>query len=44
VGNEAEGALGFESGVAVVILAIFLDRLTHSVTKKSPRSRAGSAV
>lgn len=33
-----DGALGFEAGIAVVILAIFLDRLTVAVTKRGPKS------
>ncbi|MFC3998105.1 ABC transporter permease [Nocardiopsis sediminis] len=32
--------VGFEGGVAVVILAIFLDRLTGAVTRFSPAARA----
>lgn len=35
-----DGALGFEAGIAVVILAIFLDRLTVAVTKRGPKSAA----
>ncbi|MDE3724903.1 ABC transporter permease subunit [Nocardiopsis sp. N85] len=35
-----DGALGFEAGIAVVVLAIFLDRLTAAVTRKSPQGRA----
>lgn len=38
-----DGALGFEAGIAVVILAIFLDRLTAAVTKNSPQARVGSS-
>lgn len=37
---RADVVLGFEGGVAVVILAIFLDRLTASVTRFSPAVRA----
>ncbi|RNL82684.1 ABC transporter permease [Halostreptopolyspora alba] len=37
---RADVVLGFEGGVAVVILAIFLDRLTASVTRFSPAARA----
>ncbi|MGW8529254.1 ABC transporter permease [Nocardiopsis sp. NPDC055824] len=37
-----DGALGFEAGIAVVILAIFLDRLTAAVTRKGPRARASA--
>ncbi|WP_150241479.1 ABC transporter permease [Nocardiopsis quinghaiensis] len=33
-----DGALGFEAGIAVVILAIFLDRLTVAVTRNGPRA------
>ncbi|GAA3737800.1 glycine betaine/proline transport system permease protein [Spinactinospora alkalitolerans] len=32
--------LGFEGGIAVVILAIFLDRLTGAITRYSPAARA----
>ncbi|NYH53037.1 glycine betaine/proline transport system permease protein [Nocardiopsis arvandica] len=35
-----DGALGFEAGIAVVILAIFLDRLTVAVTRNGPRASA----
>ena len=38
-----DGALGFEAGIAVVILAIFLDRLTAAVTKNSPQARVGAS-
>lgn len=38
-----DGALGFEAGIAVVILAIFLDRLTAAVTRKSPQARVSSS-
>jgi glycine betaine/proline transport system permease protein len=38
-----DGALGFEAGIAVVILAIFLDRLTAAVTRNSPRAAASAA-
>ncbi|MEC3893585.1 MULTISPECIES: ABC transporter permease [Nocardiopsis] len=37
-----DGALGFEAGIAVVILAIFLDRLTAAVTRNSPQARVGA--
>ncbi|MDS1271577.1 ABC transporter permease subunit [Lipingzhangella sp. LS1_29] len=37
---QADSALGFEGGIAVVLLAIFLDRLTSSVTRFSPAERA----
>ncbi|WP_159941702.1 MULTISPECIES: proline/glycine betaine ABC transporter permease [unclassified Nocardiopsis] len=33
-----DGALGFEAGISVVVLAIFLDRLTAAVTRNSPRA------
>ncbi|PFG32551.1 ABC transporter permease [Sanguibacter antarcticus] len=33
-------ALGFEAGIAVVILAIFLDRVTSALAAKSPVSKA----
>ncbi|MDT0304285.1 ABC transporter permease [Streptomonospora wellingtoniae] len=35
--------VGFEGGIAVVILAIFLDRLTGAVTRYSPAARAQRA-
>ncbi|MFY7064774.1 ABC transporter permease [Nocardiopsis changdeensis] len=38
--SRNDGALGFEAGIAVVVLAIFLDRLTAAVTRKSPQGRA----
>src|SRR5690625_259908 len=37
---RADVVLGFEGGIAVVILAIFLDRLTGAVTRFSPGERA----
>ncbi len=37
---RADVVLGFEGGIAVVILAIFLDRLTAAVTRFSPAARA----
>ncbi|WP_304453010.1 proline/glycine betaine ABC transporter permease [Nocardiopsis sp. YSL2] len=39
--SRNDGALGFEAGIAVVILAIFLDRLTAAVSSNSPQARAG---
>lgn len=33
-------ALGFEAGLAVVILAIYLDRITSALTSRSPVARA----
>ncbi len=36
--------IGFEGGIAVVILAIFLDRLTGAVTRFSPAARAQRAA
>ncbi|MFI6576622.1 ABC transporter permease [Nocardiopsis sp. NPDC050513] len=41
--SRNDGALGFEAGVAVVVLAIFLDRLTAAITHNSPQARAESA-
>ncbi|MFD6099504.1 ABC transporter permease [Nocardiopsis flavescens] len=38
--SRNDGALGFEAGIAVVVLAILLDRLTAAVTRKSPQGRA----
>nr|WP_221443206.1 ABC transporter permease subunit [Nocardiopsis algeriensis] len=38
-----DGALGFEAGIAVVILAIFLDRLTAAVTRKGPGAATAAA-
>jgi ABC-type proline/glycine betaine transport system permease subunit len=41
--NRIDAGLGFEAGLAVVILAIFLDRVTASVGKSSePGGRAGA--
>ncbi|WP_139415748.1 ABC transporter permease [Agromyces laixinhei] len=37
--NRIDIALGFEAGLAVVILAIILDRLTASLGNRSPRRR-----
>ncbi|GAA3973186.1 ABC transporter permease subunit [Thermobifida alba] len=42
--SRNDGALGFEGGIAVVILAIFLDRLTAAVTRRSPQARAEQAA
>ncbi|MEY9214694.1 ABC transporter permease subunit [Thermobifida halotolerans] len=42
--SRNDGALGFEGGIAVVILAIFLDRLTAAVTRRSPQARAEHAA
>jgi glycine betaine/proline transport system permease protein len=39
--SRNDGALGFEAGIAVVILAIFLDRLTAAVSRNSPQARTG---
>ncbi|MBX9387841.1 ABC transporter permease [Streptomonospora nanhaiensis] len=36
--------VGFEGGIAVVVLAIFLDRLTGAVTRFSPAARAQRAA
>ncbi|MFC7328302.1 ABC transporter permease [Marinactinospora rubrisoli] len=41
---RSDVALGFEGGIAVVILAIFLDRLTGAVTRFSPAARAQRAA
>ena len=41
--SRNDGALGFEAGIAVVVLAIFLDRLTAAVTRKSPQGRAAAS-
>ncbi|WP_017600495.1 ABC transporter permease [Nocardiopsis lucentensis] len=41
--SRNDGALGFEAGVAVVVLAIFLDRLTAAVTHNTPQARAERA-
>ena len=38
-----DGALGFEAGIAVVILAIFLDRMTGAITRNTPQARAERA-
>jgi glycine betaine/proline transport system permease protein len=42
--SRNDGALGFEGGIAVVILAIFLDRLTAAITRRSPQARAERAA
>ncbi|GAB2481471.1 ABC transporter permease [Nocardiopsis aegyptia] len=42
--SRNDGALGFEAGIAVVILAIFLDRLTAAVSSNSPQARAGNSA
>ncbi|RCV49716.1 ABC transporter permease [Marinitenerispora sediminis] len=41
---RSDVALGFEGGIAVVVLAIFLDRLTGAVTRFSPAARAQRAA
>lgn len=41
--SRNDGALGFESGIAVVILAIFLDRMTAAITRSTPQARAERA-
>ncbi|MFD0773701.1 ABC transporter permease [Streptomonospora algeriensis] len=40
---QGDVPVGFEGGIAVVILAIFLDRLTGAVTRYSPAARAQRA-
>ncbi|KIH99649.1 phosphate ABC transporter permease [Streptomonospora alba] len=40
---QGDVPVGFEGGIAVVILAIFLDRLTGAVTRFSPAARAQRA-
>ncbi|MFE3458158.1 ABC transporter permease [Nocardiopsis aegyptia] len=42
--SRNDGALGFEGGIAVVILAIFLDRLTAAVSSNSPQARVGNSA
>jgi len=37
-------ALGFEAGLAVVILAIYLDRITSALASRSPVARALQAT
>ncbi|GAA3738003.1 ABC transporter permease [Salinactinospora qingdaonensis] len=41
---RADIEIGFEGGIAVVILAIFLDRLTGAITRFSPAARAQRAA
>lgn len=41
--SRIDAGLGFEAGIAVVILAIFLDRVTASFGKSKTRSSAKSA-
>jgi len=41
--SRNDGALGFEGGIAVVILAIFLDRLTAAVARRAPQARTATA-
>lgn len=41
---QGDVPVGFEGGIAVVILAIFLDRLTGAVTRFSPAARAQRAA
>ena len=41
--SRNDGALGFEAGIAVVILAIFLDRMTGAITRNTPQARAERA-
>ncbi|MDA2803397.1 ABC transporter permease [Nocardiopsis suaedae] len=36
--------VGFEGGIAVVVLAIYLDRLTAAITRFSPAGRAAAAA
>nr|WP_131102887.1 ABC transporter permease subunit [Streptomonospora litoralis] len=41
---QGDVPIGFEGGIAVVVLAIFLDRLTGAVTRFSPAARAQRAA
>ena len=42
--SSIDVALGFEAGLSVVILAMFLDRVTSALADRAPVSRALAAA
>ncbi|MGO3886992.1 MAG: ABC transporter permease, partial [Mycetocola sp.] len=42
--NRIDVGLGFEAGLSVVIIAIFLDRLSASLNNRKPKNRSASSA